>query len=113
MPNRLPGSERADRLAAGIEHIGDDVNIRVAGRTEASVLLVRRRIELAKPAAEAYEVIIADLLVTKQQGRPPMPDCGNVGEVRIAQASQVDPQNFGANGGAQVFHRNGHVRLSR
>ena len=53
------------------------------------MLLVRRRIELAKPAAEPYEIVIFNLLPAEQQGRPTVPDFGNVSEFCITQASQI------------------------
>src|SRR5262249_59727388 len=78
MPYRLARPQRADRLTAGIENVGDDVDVRITGRAEATALLVRRRVELTQPAAEAAEILITNVLPAQQEGGALVPDLGNL-----------------------------------
>ena len=53
-----------------VEHVRHDVDLGIARRATAAVLLAGRRIELAEAAREGQQVVVGQLLVAKQQ-----PEC--------------------------------------
>ena len=103
VPDRLAGTERTHRLALVVEHVGDDVDVRVAHRAQPPVLLVGRWIELPEAPAEAQQVIIRELLVAKQQGAVAVPGLLDRSEIGVAQSGQMDARDLGANGRSYRF----------
>ena len=66
VPDGLAVTQRADRIALGVEHVGDDVDVGIARWADAATLLVGRRIEFAEAAAEGQQVVVAERLAAQQ-----------------------------------------------
>ena len=66
MPHGFPGTEAADRDAA-LDHVGDDVDFRVAVDEPPAILLHRRVVERAESTAEQDQILVGQPLPAKQQ----------------------------------------------
>ena len=87
VPDGLARAERADRRAFVVEHVRDDVDVRIAFGRLAAVLLDRRRIELAEAAREGQQVVVGQLLVAEEQGAVAIPGLLDLGEFRVVHAA--------------------------
>src|SRR4051812_19579019 len=116
MPGRLTVAERADRLAFAVEHVGDDVHLRVPRRRFAAGALVRRRIERAEVPREREQVIVAEVLVAKEQHIVAVPRALDRFDLGLRDAREVDAAHLGADE-AQRSHfkllNSCHLSLSR
>jgi hypothetical protein len=103
-------SERADRLALLVEHVGHDVDVGIAGRALSPALLVGRRIELAEAAAECQEIVVGEALAAEQQDAVVMPGLLDLGKVPIAQRHEIHVADLGPDGRREW--RDGHRHVS-
>ena len=111
VPDRLAGAQRADRIALGVEHVGHDVDVGIAGRADAAALLVGRRVELAEAPAEGQEVVSPSCwprsrIIECRSTRARSP------RSPVAQPSQIDAGNLRAHRLGHRTHRHGHVASS-
>lgn len=102
VPHRFTRTERSDRGAGRIEHVGNDIDVGIAGRAEPAVLLIGRRIQIAEAATEIEQIVVADLLVAEQKS-------AMFGESRVdrtlrrrGNVAEIDGQNLGANHGGEL-----------
>jgi len=100
VPHRLPGAEAADGLAIRPDHIGDDVEFRLALDEAAPVLLDRRPVEFPEEPAEADQLIRAQALIPEEQDGMIQPGAVNGFELTRRQPAQVNAADLGAKGGA-------------
>ena len=111
MPDRLACAQGADWIAFGVEHVGHDVDVGIAGRADAAALLVGGRVELTEAATEGKEIIVAERLATQQDHRMIGPGAFDRREIGVAQASQIDVANLRAHRLCHRAYGNGHVVL--
>jgi hypothetical protein len=90
VPHRLAGAQRADGPALLVKHVGDDVDVGIAGRAHAPLLLVGRRVELAQPAAEGQQVVAGKALAAEGEGQGAMPRVLDLGEVGVGDPGEID-----------------------
>jgi hypothetical protein len=89
VPHQRGIAETADRDAV-IDHVGDDIDLRVAVDETPAVLLDRRRIEGAEAAIEG-EQIVAEALAAKQEHQVIEPGAMDRGEAGLVEFAQIDP----------------------
>jgi hypothetical protein len=105
VPDGLAGAEAADRLAVRAEHVGDDVDFRMAGDEALAVLLHRREVEIAEAAAEGDEVGVGETLAAEEQDGMGEPGGVERGESGIVEIAEVDPGHFHPEAGAFAGQR--------
>src|SRR5262249_39623823 len=73
-----------------------------------TMLLIGRRVEFAKTAAESQQIVIAESLVTHQQNRMAMPSILDRDEILRAQGPEIDISDLGAHRRGEPCDCHGH-----
>jgi sodium-dependent dicarboxylate transporter 2/3/5 len=95
VPDRFARAKAADGDAV-LDDVRHDVELGKAVNEAAAVLLDRRLIEGAEPAAERDEVRVAKLLIAEEQNRVVQPRAVDLVEGPVVQRAQIDAADFGA-----------------
>ena len=95
MPAGFAAAETANRFSI-FDHVRDDIEFRMTLHKAASALLDRRKVELAKAAAEGNQIIVGQLLPSKQQDLMIEPRLVNGFELIRVNSSDVNALNLGA-----------------
>ena len=90
MPDRFARAEAADRPAPGIQDVGDDVDLGIAGNRRPAVLHDRRVVQLAEAPAERDQVRRLKRLVAEQHAAMPVESREKRPERHIVQLRQID-----------------------
>ena len=111
VPHRFARAEAADRNTV-LDHVRDDVDFRMPVDEASPVLLDRREVQLAEPAAERDQVIVAQRLSAEQQHQMIQPGAMDRGKFAVVDATQIDPANLRAKRGTRRCHCDRHAALS-
>jgi len=98
VPHRLAGSEAADGHAV-LDHVRDDIDLRIALDEPAPGLLDGRPVELAEAPTEGDQVVVIEVLSAEQQHEVVEPGVMDGGEIGVVDPAQVDAADLGGQGG--------------
>ena len=117
VPDGFAGTEAADGHAV-LDDVRDDVDLGEAVNEAAAVLLDRRLIERAEPAAERDEIRVAEMLIAEEQDRVVQPGAIDFLERPVVQGTQINAAEFRAERRSgrnhfetlhQLHHRQGKI----
>ena len=91
-------AKRPDRLPAYIEHVRDDVHVRIARRRFAAGALVRRRVERAEMPREREQVIVAQALIAEKNHIVAVPRRLDGVDFCARDAGEIYALDFGSEG---------------
>ena len=100
VPDGFAGAEAADGDAV-LDHVRDDVDLRMAVDEPAPVLLDGRLVERAEAAAERGQVAVVELLIAEQHDGVIEPRPVDRREGGLVYRARVDATDFGAERGAR------------
>lgn len=96
MPDGLASAQAADRRTISAKQVGDHVDLRMPLDGGAAVLLHRREVQVAKPAAKAGQLVIRERLPAEQQHGMIEPGPMDGPEQRVIDPAQVGTADLGA-----------------
>ena len=93
MPDRFTGTQAPDGDTI-LDHVGDDIDFRIAFDETAAGFLNGRPIELAEAPAEGDQILVVQLLAAEEQHQIVHPGAVDGGENSVIDMLQIDAVDF-------------------